>query len=1005
MQIQYNIVFLRQKSITAYYPTSEISKKSSQYKVKPKIKNLFIIMKKTSPYLLCLMLLLSAPSWARKVSQDEAQQIAQRFLSVQLRKNAKASLLAIPQQLNIRKSARAGYAPYYIYNADKGKGFVIVSGDDAVAEILAYSTESSFDLENAPDNIVSWMQLYADAIENASATKSPSCQSAPETGTPVVEPLLGNIEWGQDAPFNGKCPVYKDAGGKEANYYVGCVATAMAQIMKFYEYPAKGTGTRTYESNVGKLTADFGATTYDWGKMLPRLEKDNADAAQNDAVATLCYQLGVSVHMSYAPSGSGAYSQMVTGALVKYFGYDEGMSYKVRDYYSTPEWMQMIKNELDARRPVYYSASNEDGMGGHAFVCDGYDTNDFVHINWGWYGKSNGYFMVNAMNPYELGIGANGGGYNLGQEIIVGIKPAAATAETKEWPVYGSTRLAVYPYETTTGTKYGYMAFIENDDTENFEGKVAAVLEKDGDIVKVLKEEVLNIKGVDPTIKGLIDAVQLSMKDIPGKMENVPDGQYRTRLAIKAKDADAYTILRHPNCLPAYADATVTNGEMKAEIHTPEPDVTLLEKITTDGDLYAKGSGAFHLNLQNNSNDFYVNNILLKFTSVDNPSQSYVVGGDKKATNRVYDNSSKEITIIANLPVDMQPGMYEVTAFEEKHEAHPFKDDAVGKAVLEVKEEATSPIIRQTNQLVWIGAQSYNHDVKQGEKALVTQDVRNYGTAGDAGLLMKLEDVEDASKSYPFLLTNETFKQGELRNVKYYSRLDVDPGQYKIKTYYVTDNGEKPVEGRFEDCVMEVQENPDLVLECESFTLPTEMQKGVKIPFSVTLKALKDVKRKFYIRLRQMTGRGGEAVHIEFNLNMKAGETKTLEKSYKPTVKAGRYIIMMETQKDQSAFETVGKYINFGKIYTVSETTGIHESETANEQVQVVFSDNGKEATLLRENDALRIVRVEVFSLSGAKVLSSVPTSNVVALPLAGGVYLLQVVTDNGTIAKKFVVR
>ncbi|RRC99512.1 T9SS C-terminal target domain-containing protein [Prevotella sp. OH937_COT-195] len=961
-------------------------------------------MKRTLPILLLFLTILSSATFAKKVSQTEARKVAERFLNARMAGNVKLQSIAIPQNLNIRKSPRPGYAPYYIYNSGNGNGFVIVSGDDDIAEILAYSDEGSFDFENAPDNIVAWMQFYADIIEGNMKEIPTNGKYAKEPGTPVVNPILDKIEWGQDAPFNGICPTYKNDEGKDVNYYVGCVATAMAQIMRFHKYPEHGTGTYTYKSNVGNLTADFGSTTYDWNNMPARLEKENADAVQNNAVATLCSQLGVSVNMTYLPGGSGAYSQMVTGAMVKYFGYDKGMSYKVRDYYSTPEWMQMIKTELNANRPVFYSASNEDGQGGHAFVCDGYDSNDFVHINWGWYGKSNGYFMVNAMNPYELGIGANGGGFNLGQEIIVGIKPAEEPNRKGEWPVYGGVRLAVFSYGTND-VMYQYMTFVENNDTENFSGKIAAVLEKDGNIVKVLKEGDISIRGVDPNAQNLIEAVQYKMQDIPAKVQGVADGQYHTMFAFKAADADKYTILRHPNGLPAYADVTVADGTMNATIHTPEPDVTLLEKITPDGDLYAKGSGAFRLNLKNNSNDFYLGKVMLKFTSTDNPEKSYMAGERGDVTNRVYDNSEKIITLIVNLPADMPPGTYQITAFEDKHETHPFNDDAVGKTVVEVKEEATTPVIRQTKNYEWIGATTYDQTVKQGDKALVLQDVRNYGTEGKVGMLMKLEKADDATTSYPFILINETFKQSEARNMRYYNRLDVDPGQYKIKTYYITDNGEKAVEGFFEDCIIDVKENPDLVLECNEFTLPTEMQKDVKVPFSVTLKANKDFTRKFYIRLRQMTGKGGEAVHIEFNLKMKAGETKTITKNYKPTLAEGKYIIIMETQKDKTTFETVGKYVNYGKVYSIGTVSGINDIEMAGNNIDISFSDNGHTVTIKHADNNLPAPNVEVFSLSGTKVLSVHPISEVVSLPLSCGVYVLQVNTSKGIVSKKFVVK
>ena len=322
-----------------------------------------------------------------------------------------------------------------------------------------------------------------------------------------------------------------------------------------------------------------------------------------------------------------------------------------------------------------------------------------------------------------------------------------------------------------------------------------------------------------------------------------------------------------------------------------------------------------------------------------------------------------------------------------------------------MKAAATTPVIRQTKQYVWLASPSYSQEVKQGEKVLASQDVRNYGIAGSVGMLMKLEKADDAMVSYPFIMSEETFKTGEARSIKYYNTVYPDPGQYKIRTYYIADGTEKAVEGTFEDCIIDVKENPELALECEQFTLPTQMQKGVKVPFSVTVKAKQDFTRKFYIRIRQLTGKGGEAIHIEFNLKMKAGETKTITKHYPPAVADGNYIIMMETLKDKNTFETVGKYTNYGKIYTIGGVSGIDESKAVDEDMQISFHDNGRNVTIELNGGKGIAGKVEVFSLSGAKVLSVVPTSETTNLPLANGVYVLKVETGKGVVSRKFIVR
>lgn len=334
-----------------------------------------------------------ANAFGAKVSVEQAMKIAERYMLGKGRVVASASM-AKAEGLSKDKQQEA----YYVFNAADDKGFVIVAGNDTWGSIIGYSDSGSFSLDGAPEGLKNLMQMYSLLMKDDASTETSMPQKA-EAGEPVVEPLLADIAWGQGAPFNNLCPTYTEQRVTN-HYYVGCVATAMAQIMKYHGYPVQGRGTKSYQSNGSTLTADFGATTYDWDSMLYNYVGAYT-TEQANAVATLCQHLGVAVEMTYEVAGSGAYSQYVASALRDYFGYSSSTTYVARNYFSTTEWMTMLKNELDASRPVFYSASSDAGTGGHAFVADGYDSNDFVHINWGWNGMSNGYFMINALNPSD----------------------------------------------------------------------------------------------------------------------------------------------------------------------------------------------------------------------------------------------------------------------------------------------------------------------------------------------------------------------------------------------------------------------------------------------------------------------------------------------------------------------------------------------------------------------------------------------------------------------------
>jgi hypothetical protein len=203
----------------------------------------------------------------------------------------------------------------------------------------------------------------------------------------------------------------------------------MTQIMKYWNWPAQGSGSHAYtHPDYGMQSANFGSTTYQWNSM------PNTIGAANNAVATLTYHAGVAVEMNYGPSGSGAYvtdamsSQSAESALRNYFEYDQNLQGIQRS--GTSGWISTLKTELNESRPVLYAGFGSGG--GHAWVADGYDKNSFFHINWGWGGSSDGYFAVDAMNPPSLGAGGGSGGFNNGQHAIIGIKPPANAMGTPD---------------------------------------------------------------------------------------------------------------------------------------------------------------------------------------------------------------------------------------------------------------------------------------------------------------------------------------------------------------------------------------------------------------------------------------------------------------------------------------------------------------------------------------------------------------------------------------------
>lgn len=372
--------------------------------------------------LLLLMFIFSGHfAWADPITPQTAQLVAEHFISGKLSKQLYLKQL-LPPNSNFQNQN------YYIFNATDGTAFVIVSADDRFEPVLAYSTENNFSFENAGENTLNWFEGLDMEIQYGIDFNLPADAEilgrwkayihnnyVDSRSTTSVSPLLQS-KWGQQAPYNGFCPTYS---GQKA--LVGCVATAMAQIMRFWKYPSKGNGSYSYNhSTFGTLTAYFGTTTYDWNSM-PLV---NAANTTNTELARINYHCGVSVKMNYGLNSSGAYthkSDVGTGqpcaerAFIDYFKYDPSLVGRLKSSYTNMAWENLLRAELDAGRPMLYRGYST--TGGHAFVCDGYN-GSYFHFDWGWNGSyNNGNYLLTAMNP------GGGNGYTSNQGALFGIKP------------------------------------------------------------------------------------------------------------------------------------------------------------------------------------------------------------------------------------------------------------------------------------------------------------------------------------------------------------------------------------------------------------------------------------------------------------------------------------------------------------------------------------------------------------------------------------------------------
>ena len=371
--------------------------------------------------LLVLVALTMGNLWAGNVSQQMAQRIGRQFLNTTVLAQNRTE---IELQL-VSAVANRGEVDYYVFNVRGGNGFVIVAGDDRVKPILAYSTTGSFNPENVAEGFAYMLNGYQEEIHyirehNLSATPDivTEWKSALRSGNlrhgrqarSVVGPLCQTI-WNQNFPYNSQCP--EDPEGNGGYVYAGCVATAMGQVMKFWDYPEQGIGSHTYNPDgYAQQTANFGATEYHF-ELMPLALDSLSTEEDYFYIAQFLHHCGIAVDMQYSGHGSGAYSFDVPPALQNYFGYNCDTDMPTLSFwgfymYTNEQWAQMLKDGgLDEGLPLYYSGSDDNGAGGHAFVCDGYDENDYFHFNWGWSGRDDAWCPIGALNTTKYAFNDN----------------------------------------------------------------------------------------------------------------------------------------------------------------------------------------------------------------------------------------------------------------------------------------------------------------------------------------------------------------------------------------------------------------------------------------------------------------------------------------------------------------------------------------------------------------------------------------------------------------------
>lgn len=437
-------------------------------------------MKKYTLFL--IMLFVAQAIFALPRTPEKARKIALQFIEntaeMQLAKGRR-----LTRSIGNNVPSQVVSEPYYVFNAADDAGFVIVSGDDQFREVLGYADEGRINLDNLPPAARYWLNcLEAEmeaALDNPQVLVREDKQEEATENVYAVEPLI-STRWNQGAPYNNLCPM--DGSSRSVT---GCVATAMAQVMNFWEYPAVGVGSSSY-SVLGKtLSANYASTHYDWDNML-NVYSSTATEEEKKAVALLMYHCGVSLEMDYSSEASGTPQAYIGRALINYFSYNENMSMVGRDYYSLAKWESMIKGELNAGRPVMYNGRSSGG--GHSFLCDGYNASNLFHFNWGWGGYADGYYALTALAPGSGGTGSGAGTYNENQHIFLNAQPEELGTFASRFEITNDYTFSKTSFSRTSSLTISCSEGLWCYTIPSFSGKVGIGLWQNGEFVSFLTE-------------------------------------------------------------------------------------------------------------------------------------------------------------------------------------------------------------------------------------------------------------------------------------------------------------------------------------------------------------------------------------------------------------------------------------------------------------------------------------------------------------------------------------
>ena len=665
-------------------------------------------------FLILSLLLSVTANYADNVDFNTALRIARTYVNIS--KTA-------AQNVKTRAAATATQQPYYVFNDDAGKGFVVVAGDDKMGKVLAYSKEASIDMANLNPEARYLFDSYRQMYEELGKNKTLTTRAGAATkAADAVQPLLKS-KWGQDYPYS-----------KLTQYVTGCVATAVAQVMYYHKWPAQGKGQESYKVTFDNTvrSADFTKSHYDWDNMLPDYNRRNVTTKQEDAVALLMNDVGIATNMQYTDRASGTQSYMAERALRNYFDYDASMVTRANE--GVDNFIEIVKKELRNGFPLYISGDSRSG-GGHAWVCDGFDKEDMFHMNFGWNGQANGYYSLATLSVTSTGSEFNGAqhSFNRGLHVIAIHPNKPNTPKIDDDIAYQSPTIKFNndgmmafvgdaPTTTSDAAKVMFTGFVNRSDAKligdiglgiyNQEGKLVKVTPYGQDGRKIFSKERFVFNDGEWVSGGVInDKVTFTLD-----FKALADGTYSLcPIAARMLQDSTLGAWARMKTAPRIVMKVENSKITYLELPTEKPTFQLTAEPKLDNKLMLGEPNVLRLNIRKLDANIFYGTVKVELINNDN---KLVFTTETAGTIDFDAFTTKRVRLPFNLPYDIASGTYHLrtTITNTDNISYPVREKAS-------QEPYTLTIEEKSQAGIFSKATVYTQDNEEGSVPMENFDV------------------------------------------------------------------------------------------------------------------------------------------------------------------------------------------------------------------------------------------------------------------------------------------